>query len=144
MRDAYGGAVNIYIIVLFILFALGYMAFNVNYTKAFRMKDKIVSVYEKYKGVCGSKCEAEIMEYSDQIGYRPDRLTCPNGTSSVNGLYCKKGTKVGNVTDMKTRCYYHIVTKINVDIPIFKNLLDIQAFNVVGDTKTIQVEGDSC
>ena len=50
MRDAFGGAVNIYIIVVFIVFALGYMAFNVNYTKAFRMKDKIVALYEKYNG----------------------------------------------------------------------------------------------
>ena len=55
MRDSLGGAVNIIIIVVFIVIALGYMAFNVNYTKAFRMKNKIISVnkegeylYKKY------------------------------------------------------------------------------------------------
>ena len=72
MRDALGGAVNIYIIVVFIVFALGYAAFNVNYTKAFRMKDKIISVYEKYDGVCTNQCEQEIIGYADQIGYQPD------------------------------------------------------------------------
>ena len=45
---------------------------------------------------------------------------------------------------MNARCYYHIITKINVEIPIFKNILDIRAFNVVGDTKTLEVDGTSC
>ena len=44
MRDALGGSVTIVIIVVFIVIVLGYLAFNVNYTKAFRMKDKIISV----------------------------------------------------------------------------------------------------
>ena len=64
MRDALGGTVTISIIVIFIVFSLGYMAFNVNYTKAFRMKDKIVAMYEKYNGSCGTDCEQEILEYT--------------------------------------------------------------------------------
>ena len=46
MRDALGGTVTLVIIVVFIVIALGYMAFNVNYTKAFRMKDKIITLYD--------------------------------------------------------------------------------------------------
>ena len=56
MRDAMGGTVVLVIIVVFIVVTLGYMAFNVNYTKAFRMKNKIISVYEDYKGDCQSDC----------------------------------------------------------------------------------------
>jgi hypothetical protein len=47
MRDAMGGSVALVIIVVFIVIALGYMAFNVNYTKAFNMKNKII--YLDYK-----------------------------------------------------------------------------------------------
>ena len=46
MRDSIGGSVVLIIIVVFIVVALGYMAFNVNYTKAFRMKNKVIAVYE--------------------------------------------------------------------------------------------------
>ena len=163
MRDALGGAVNIYIIVVFIVFALGYAAFNVNYTKAFRMKDKIISVYEKYDGVCTNQCEQEIIGYADQIGYQPDIIDClPNESlkPSREQLYCVKGVKVarsakkvGQVDDMEVKCYYHIVTRINISIPIIEaifstpgtdengNRVDgatrIEAFYVSGDTKTI-------
>ena len=146
MRDALGGTVTISIIVIFIVFSLGYMAFNVNYTKAFRMKDKIVALYEKYHGNCGNACEQEILEYSQTIGYRPDQLTCPDGSKPISGLYCRSSKQVTKeLNDLGyVRCYYHIITKINVEIPIFKNMLDLKAFNVVGDTKTLEVEGTSC
>ncbi|MBQ6497394.1 MAG: hypothetical protein IJI58_01610 [Bacilli bacterium] len=169
MRDAFGGAINIYIIVVFIVFALGYMAFNVNYTKAFRMKDKIISVYEKYKGDCDSAhCEQEIIDYADQIGYQPDIIDCLSGESlrpSRDKLYCVKGVRIargnpkpGQVDDMETKCYYHIVTRINISIPIIEaifrtpgtdengNRVDgatrIEAFYVSGDTKTITLSKD--
>ena len=43
MRDALGGIVNITIIVVFLVIVSGYLAFNVNYTKAFRVKNKIIT-----------------------------------------------------------------------------------------------------
>ena len=149
MRDASGGAVNIFIIVVFIVFALGYMAFNVNYTKAFRMKDKIINLYEKYKGQCESDCQQEIITYSQKVGYKPDALRCkdPNVVSGT-GLYCVKKVEVGYtegaIKDRKTRCYYHITTKVEVKIPIIEYLMNISVFDVSGDTKTIEVDGNSC
>ena len=43
MRDAFGGIVNISMIVVFLVVVSGYLAFNVTYTKAFRMKNKIIT-----------------------------------------------------------------------------------------------------
>ncbi len=164
MRDALGGAVNIYIIVIFIVFALGYMAFNVNYTKAFRMKDKIISVYEKNKGQCdeSNHCYQEIIDYADSIGYQPDVIDCLPGESlrpSREKLYCVKGVKVGNVSDLKTRCYYHVVTRINISIPIFEAMFRtpgkdengntvngatrLNVFYVSGDTKTLTLDSNN-
>ena len=43
MRDAFGGLMNMVIIVVFLVLVSGYLAFNVNYTKAFRVKNKIIT-----------------------------------------------------------------------------------------------------
>ena len=161
MRDALGGTVNITIIVVFIVFALGYLAYNVNYTKAFRMKDKIITVYEKYKGVCSDDtCGAEIKEYAASIGYTAD-IECLS-TEYNGGSYCVKSVNVTDtatdVDDRKTRCYYHVKTRISISIPILENILNIEGtdpnnpgrkgisvFYVTGDTKTIErASGSSC
>ena len=96
MRDALGGTVTLFIISVFIVLALGYLAFNVNYTKAFRMKDKIVSVYETYNGCNGSgdstdpaTCQDEIEKYATKIGYKPDNFSCSSGEyKKIDNLYC--------------------------------------------------------
>ena len=160
MRDALGGTVNIVIIVVFIVFALGYMAFNVNYTKAFRMKDKIVSVYEKYNGTCTSACQTEISTYSKKIGYNPDTIICGDAKAmTIEGktLFCVDSTQVGNIDDMNPRCYYHISTKININIPLLENIYamsrngdkskpaKLNVFYVNGDTKTVEKkDGENC
>ena len=71
MNEGIGGISVVVVIIVFIVFATGYMAFNVNYTKAFRMKNKIISTYEKYNGNCeqGTTCEKEIKQYAKEIGY---------------------------------------------------------------------------
>ena len=139
MRDAMGGTVALVIIVVFIVFALGYMAFNVNYTKAFRMKNKIISVYEKHKGNCDSKCENEIVNYANTIGYSLGKqMSCGSGTKGVNGLYCYNEVRtIGGTTG--ERHYYEIITKINVEVPIINRILDLQVFYITGDTKTFDI-----
>ena len=49
MRDAFGGLLNMVIIVVFLVLVSGYLAFNVNYTKAFRVKNKIITKGPKIK-----------------------------------------------------------------------------------------------
>lgn len=163
MRDALGGTVTLVIIVFFIVVALGYAAFNVNYTKAFRMKDRIIATYEDYNGNCTSECVSAIEEYANEIGYRPYTLQCPSSDDSTNSwrimgdyqLYCVQAISVsGNSnstdfdiikgkeqsSDMKKRQYYRIITKINLQIPIISNILDFRFLYISGDTKTFEVE----
>lgn len=144
MRDATGGAVNIFIIVVFIVFALGYMAFNVNYTKAFRMKDKVISAYEKYDGNCSGNCITELTNYARSIGYQPDTITCPTGGKVKENGYCVLLTKQESFTDRKTKCYYRIITKVNIEVPIIQYVTTISAFHVSGDTKAIEIDADCC
>ena len=143
MRDAIGGSTTLVIIVVFIVIALGYLAFNINYTKAFRMKDKIVTLYDDYDGNClnSSKCQQDIKTYAKQIGYSTDTgrsnfMKCPSGYTAANGIYCYKKENVSKINDDKERYYYKIVTKINLEIPIIKNVMDLRFFYIYGDTKT--------
>lgn len=158
MRDALGGSVSLVIIVVFIVIALGYMAFNVNYTKAFRMKDKIITTYEDYNGNCGSDCKKVIKDYAKTLGYATGNdLHCPNGYSQVDKLYCYKVVDVvdnsssGSFSDIKSgannyssdtkpKVYYSIVTKINLQIPIISNVFDFRFFYIYGDTKSFEVD----
>lgn len=150
MRDAMGGTVALVIIVVFIVIALGYMAFNVNYTKAFRMKNKIISVYEDFNGDCEknskSACNTQITKYAESLGYSTgDALTCPSGyTMSSTKLYCSQRIEVTPnvdddiIVDDSTKYYYKILTKINIEVPIINNALDLKAFQITGDTKSFK------
>lgn len=146
MRDALGGTVVLTIIVVFIVFVLSYLAFNVNYTKTFRMKDKIVSCYNKCSSKknnpdknCVTECNDEIASYAKTIGYEQG-IQCPTNWVSEN-YYCYKEVIVtkeaeGTVLTEKGRNkkYYRIITKINIDLPIIKKIFDYGWFSIEGQT----------
>jgi len=46
MRDAIGGTFSIQIILFFLIIINSYLAFSVNYTKAFRIKNNIIAIIE--------------------------------------------------------------------------------------------------
>lgn len=143
MRDAIGGSVVITIIVFFIVVVSAYMAFNVNYNKAFRMKDKIIAVYEEYKGECetNTACQKKISDYAKSVGYKPAKLNCKDGYSSIDELYCVKevdGTIRSSGAyegESLNSYYYKIQTKIDIRIPIIDNLMGLKVFTITGDTK---------
>ena len=163
MRDALGGTLIITIIAVFVVFASAYLAYNVNYQKAFRMKNKIISIYEKYNGDCNEgECNNEIETYAQEIGYDTENnFPCDGikGADSYTGvftsgnskqLYCvhmvKAVTKGATAYDDtgKEKCYYQIVTKINIRIPIVDNVIGTPALYVTGDTKVFEKSTGKC
>ena len=159
MRDALGGSVTIVIIVVFIVIVLGYLAFNVNYTKAFRMKNKIISTYEEYNGVCdgvnttstsANSCFDKITDYARDVGYQPGELDCAADYHAAGSYYCYKEIKINSEKDAEekgviyeknnSRVYYKIATRINIQIPIIQNVFNMQLFWVTGDTKSFEVK----
>lgn len=144
MRDAFGGLINIVIIVVFLVIVSGYLAFNVNYTKAFRVKNKIISNFEQYEGNCGDltgDCDKDIQEYMSSLGYNAPDFKL-NGYHCGNG-YCWKQVEVSDsqyIDSSKKRAYFKIVTQINIDIPIINKIMPgLDIFQVSGDTKPIVV-----
>ncbi len=158
MSDSLGGLVNIVIISVFIVIAMGYMAYNINYMKAFRMKDKIISTYEKYDGVCPSNevgsgtCWDEINSYAREIGYSSDFTSADSqvlGDYQVqNGLFAvmkvpkKECTKGGAYSLSHEQYYYKVATKINLRLPIMDKFMHFKFLYVQGDTKLI--DGGPC
>ena len=155
MRDALGGTVNFVIIVVFIVIVLGYLAFNVNYTKAFRMKNNIISEYENSDGKCfedesGAGCKNRISQYAKQIGYKLDRrFSCPSGYQTIDNSYCIKTVYVDHavlptsVDDLGRGKYIKVITKVNVSVPIIDNMLDMtnsRIFQIRGDSKIIVIK----
>ena len=67
-----GGVFSLEFIIVFLLILNGYMAFNVNYTKAFRVKNEIRSIIQKNEGLTDSAME-QIEEYMDEVKYRRRR-----------------------------------------------------------------------
>ena len=148
MRDSLGGTVVLVIIVVFIAIVSAYLAFNVNYMKAFNMKNKIIEYYNWYEGDCSKTCQDKIREYAKTIGYNPpSKLTCPSGMVRAEGgknstIYCYSEHKVPrssasvNISDdIKDRYYYSIATTIDIRIPIVQNVFGYNLLSVSGDTK---------
>lgn len=178
MRDSIGGIPIIGIVTLFIVISLGYVAYNVNYTKAFRMKDKAIDIIEAYGGATSCKgnadCKQELSDYANQIGYGTDSsLSCnfmnsvgsdgqPITAYSVYGLICANDKSNdlynseykkshGIVDDGDATFYNEICTKVTIDVPIIKKLLNattVNAFYVCGSTGTISCKkagtGSAC
>lgn len=155
MRDAVGGTVTIVIIVFFIVFALGYLALNVNYTKAFRMRDRIISMYDDFEGNCGSVCEDAITSYARKVGYSTNNsLVCYPDDDEVyenkSYLYCvapiyncdqcQASVRGDNVV----KVYYKIQTNIHFQIPVVSNILKFRFLNLYGTTRTYKLKNVEC
>ena len=145
MRDAYGGIVNLSMILVSLLLVCGYLPFNLNFTKAFRVKNYIITTIEQYEGNCDSEssaCAQKINDYIRQIGYSaPDFDLTGDGYTCHLG-YCYKefdvGAEDGPVAENADKVYYRVVTQINIDIPIINKIMpNLKIFQVSGNTKLI-------
>lgn len=158
MNEGVGGTTIVTIIIVFLALVLAYLAYNVNYTKAFRMKNKIISIYEEYDGKCTEACNDKIVKYAKEIGYtvsgvgslrcddyensaafRTDKTSSVISHREVSNLYCEYQIEVDHYSDFKDigkQYYYRIMTKIDIDIPIVKNLIGLNVMSISGDTIT--------
>lgn len=144
MRDAMGGIFNIAFLAVFITVISGYLAFTVSYSKAFKVKNKVISTLEQYQHN-NPAAQSIIDEYIKQIGYNTTtdttRVTKIKGD---NGWQCRKGYCVKWTQDTEgssagiPKGYYSVITFVNIDIPIFNKFLPfMEFFQTQGDTMTI-------
>ena len=78
MRDAIGQVFTLQIILAFVLLINGYMAYSVNYTRAFRVKNQIVNIIEQYEGPTKDEGMEKINDYINkkhrELGDTPNNV----------------------------------------------------------------------
>ncbi len=156
MRDAISGAMSLQIIVIFMIIINCYLAFSVNYTKAFRVKNEIRSIIEKNEGLTCSAME-QINNLMLKTNYKMNdqfEIWCTNNGYTVAttnvGSFCYKYHKVditgtSNDNTLYKGAYYTVATFVNVDIPLINNVLPFagKLFLVQGETAQIYSSGNN-
>ena len=139
MREAIGNSFVLnFIIVFIILFILIFVA-TLTYTKAFKVKNKIVDIIENNDGDINSSVISEIDSKLGEIGYRVDTNNgCSTDGRFSGGSLVNRGQNNGYrycIYEFSTNKgnYYGIVTYAYLQIPIIGVNLD---FPVYGETRT--------
>ena len=144
MREAIGSSFVLNFIITFIIIFILIFVGTLTYTKAYKVKNKIVDTIEYYDGRIESSnrlngdVQSTINEKLGQIGYRIDNN---NTTCSTDGRL--KGTPISKDNSGYRYCiykvttkrgaYYEVVAYAYLEIPIIGAKLQ---FPVYGETKT--------
>ena len=146
MQEAFGGLLNIFLIMIFIVIVEGILAFTVCYTKAFRMKNFVIATIEQYEGSgCfkedgeTSACKERIQQRAAAIHYKPTNIQCHNDAVAIEGLFCYSDATRDDSYSAEGK-YYRIVTQVDINLPIVNNIMGLEFFQVSGDTRRIDKE----
>jgi hypothetical protein len=148
MKEAYGGIINFVFLIVFLLIVISTLALVVSYTKAFRMKDAIISTIEAYEGTgcygesplapsgssTSSACRAKIKEKAEKIAYNPPNINCKD-MYNADGLYCYSIEKKSG-----DKAVFTVVTQVDMSFPIIERIMGFRFFQVQGDTRTISLQ----
>ena len=89
MQEAFGGIINMFFISLFLLIVISILGLVVSYTKAFKMKNVIISHIENYEAsgcfTKGTACMTKIEDSARALGYGA-KINCPTGFTKIDGL----------------------------------------------------------
>jgi hypothetical protein len=143
MREAIGGTWIFSIVIVFIVLFSSYLAISVNYSKAFKVKNSIVSIIEQKEGL-STEAQEEIKSYLSGIGYvvygscSEDEKGYESNVASTGYMYCiSKSTSEGSSLQ---KTYYKVKVFFRLDLPIFGNLF---TFPVTGETKAVYFANDN-
>ena len=137
MRDAIGGAVNITFIAIFMLVVSAYLAFTVSNNKAFKVKNKIISILEQYEHYSPA-AQVKIKEYMTNVGYNAEPIDIKGWTCDLPGVCIKWTQDEDSIEAGIPKGYYSVVTAVDIDIPIFNKFMPYMSFfQTRGDTMTI-------
>ncbi len=161
MREAIGGTWITQLIIIFMLVFVAFLALALNYTKAFKVKNEILTIIEKREGITTGENStiALINNYLKNNAYRVQK-NCEVGSYGVASLDSPTITEVRN----KSVKYYYCISKMKsptsnyptnnnnkgkvfykVDIFFYFNLPvlgDLFTFDISGSTNNIATPAD--
>lgn len=146
MRESIGGTWLLGFVVLFIVLFSAYLAYSINYTKAFKTKNFIINTIEENEGFKTSTSdmntmsveeltnsritEEKIFGYLTENGYKTslDESKCANLGSYRQGGYCIMKIYTDN------GAYYKVTTFITIEVPLIWQKFTIP---IKGETRVI-------
>lgn len=144
MRDAISGIFNIVVLMVFIVIITALIALALNYTRAYRVKNNILTYIEKYEGnmeTSDTEMYDHIEEYIESVGYRADSLDMSKAetqgyTCVTDQGWCYKVKKYPS----KEIKYVNIVVFINLRVPFISQLFSqMGAFQMRATTSAIPI-----
>lgn len=154
MKESIGVLSLTNIVILFILLFTGYLCISLNQTKAYNVKNEIISIIQKNGGL-DSNAINDISNYMATVGYRStgkcdvdtDNSTVTNFSISqsgkldngTSGMICIARHNVNdNMPDptgqFPKAAYYDVKVFFALDMPIINNVFN---FNLKGNTRII-------
>lgn len=146
MRESFGGAFMIKLILIFIVVYISFMAVAINYAKAFRVKNNVINLLEQNQFKLGDEITF-IDKYLDSVPYnfydnRSVQDNCNNVTFgstdnekktvlTLNGACI---VKMGDEDENSRDYYYKVTTYISIEFPFFNIYM---TFPISGETKII-------
>lgn len=142
MREAMGQALLFQIIIIFIAVIMFIFLSSVSYSKAYRVKNRIVNIIEENNGY-NANVKSEIEQILSEIGYTVSNnvTNCQERTGATAvypSSYNNKGYNycIVKYEDSKGRPYYGVTTFMKFEFPIIGEVLE---FPVYGETKTFGI-----
>lgn len=164
MKESVGILSLTNIVILFILVFTGYLCITLNQTKAYNVKNQIISIIQKYNGI-DSNAVIEIQKYMSEVGYRSSGRCNSEEASSITNyaITQRDGLAVNGTSGMiciakhsvndkmpdpngqfPKAAYYDIKVFFALDMPIINNVFN---FNLKGSTRIIycpKEDGGNC
>ena len=164
MRDAFGGAFMIKLFIVFIIIYVGFTAVALNYAKAFKVKNLVITYLEENEisdlTDMPASQEADFTAYIDseivnKLGYIYKINSCnPNTETSKYKCYDAgimiEQIEPNNNQKNKLGVYYKVTTYFGFQMPFFDRILALSGRNngeniigrwtITGETRTIAYE----
>lgn len=148
MNESLGRIPVLVVIMIFIVAISGYIAFTVNYSKAFKAKSEITTLIYQNKNNIDEELIGKIANRLKSVQYSADdQYVNKNCDGSENGYkavgsqgWCYKIVTTANENEecsVHDKKYVKIKTFISIDVPVLKNVFsNLSLFIVEGSTKT--------
>ena len=147
MRESLGGAMLLNLVVIFAGLVIVFFVSILSYSKAYRVKNRIIEVIEKYEKY-DNNTQKEIMSDLKNAGYSASNPTkCDSIRENlIETKYDNKKLSLVNLnnsgynycvfesTNSENGNYYVVVTFVHFEFPIIG---DVLTFPVYGETKIL-------
>jgi len=134
MRDAFGGAFFIKIMLIFFAIYISFIAIALNYAKAFRVKNNIINIIEEHESY-NIDVQNLVDDYVASMNYYVTSVG-PNSSSTSYADGCTgRGYCVRRMySDTLRGKYYKVTTFIEISFPFFGINITVP---VTGETRLV-------